>query len=684
MKQRLPIIYVLLLSVIFLFSGNSVVLGQDTDILTFSLGGNPGSPDNISHTVAVTVPYGTDLSNIQTNFTVSPGVTSTTLGGSSISDGDFLDFSSLSEIIAVTNPAGTPTDQDWTINVTVAPNTDTDILTFDIGTDIGAVNATNHTVAVTVPFGTNVTALVADFTLSPQASARVGGTPQVSGTTPNNFTNPVTYVVQAGDGTDQNWTVTVSIAPNTDNDILTFDIGTNIGTVNATNHTVAVTVPFGTNVTALVADFTLSPQASARVGGTLQVSGTTPNNFTNPVTYAVQAGDGTNQNWTVTVSIAPNTDNDILTFDIGSNIGTVNATNHTVAVTVPFGTNVTALVADFTLSPQASARVGGTLQVSGTTPNNFTNPVTYAVQAGDGTNQNWTVTVSIAPNTDNDILTFDIGTNIGTVNATNHTVAVTVPFGTNVTALVADFTLSPQASARVGGTPQVSGTTPNNFTNPVTYAVQAGDGTNQNWTVTVSIAPNTDNDILTFDIGTNIGTVNATNHTVAVTVPFGTNVTALVADFTLSPQASARVGGTLQVSGTTPNNFTNPVTYAVQAGDGTNQNWTVTVSFSANTQTDILTYSLPGQTGPAVINNGNHTVNVEVPYGTNVTAFVATFTLSSQASATVGATSQTSGVTPNNFTSPVTYTIEAGDGTTQDWTCYRHLCSKYRNGYSDL
>jgi hypothetical protein len=177
MKRGLPIIYLILLTTLISLSSNSFVLGQDTDILTFSLGGNPGTPNNGSHTVAVTVPYGTDLTNIQTNFTVSPGVTSTIMGGSSISDGDFLDFSSLSETITVTNPAGIPTDQDWIINVTVAPNTETDILTFSLDTYTGTPNPGNHTVAVTVPYGTDLSAIATNFTLSFGASADFSGTP---------------------------------------------------------------------------------------------------------------------------------------------------------------------------------------------------------------------------------------------------------------------------------------------------------------------------------------------------------------------------------------------------------------------------------------------------------------------------------------------------------------------------
>ena len=74
----------------------------------------------------------------------------------------------------------------------------------------GAISGTN--IAVTVPYGTDVTNLVASFTTT-GASVSVGATAQVSGATANDFTNPVTYTVTATDSSTQDYTVTVTIAP---------------------------------------------------------------------------------------------------------------------------------------------------------------------------------------------------------------------------------------------------------------------------------------------------------------------------------------------------------------------------------------------------------------------------------------------------------------------------------------
>ena len=108
----------------------------------------------------------------------------------------------------------------YAVTVTVAyggpPASDqAEILAYGIpGQDGEAVITSNAsgTIDITVPHGTGVTTLVATFTLSPGATATVNGTPQVSGTTSNDFTDPVTYTVTAEDGvTTKIWTVTVTV-----------------------------------------------------------------------------------------------------------------------------------------------------------------------------------------------------------------------------------------------------------------------------------------------------------------------------------------------------------------------------------------------------------------------------------------------------------------------------------------
>jgi hypothetical protein len=68
------------------------------------------------------------------------------------------------------------------------------------------------TISVEVESGTDLTNLVAIFTLSENAQgATVSEVSQVSNTTANNFTGLVAYVVTAEDGTTRDWIVTVTI-----------------------------------------------------------------------------------------------------------------------------------------------------------------------------------------------------------------------------------------------------------------------------------------------------------------------------------------------------------------------------------------------------------------------------------------------------------------------------------------
>jgi hypothetical protein len=90
---------------------------------------------------------------------------------------------------------------------------DADIVAFTFeGIDgKAAIDKTAHTVTAKAGETVDLTVLVAEFTLSKGATATAGGKTQVSKTTANNFTTPVTYQVTSGDGeTTNDWTVTVT------------------------------------------------------------------------------------------------------------------------------------------------------------------------------------------------------------------------------------------------------------------------------------------------------------------------------------------------------------------------------------------------------------------------------------------------------------------------------------------
>ncbi|MDD2309832.1 MAG: ice-binding family protein [Desulfuromonadaceae bacterium] len=84
-----------------------------------------------------------------------------------------------------------------------------------------------------------------------------------------------------------------------------------------------------------------------------------------------------------------------------------------------------------------------------------------------------------------------------------------------------------------------------------------------------------------------------------------------------------------------------------------------------NSDKAFSAYSLDGSIG--TIDETAKTIVVTMPNGTNVMAMAAIFTITGDG-VKVGAEAQLSGVTANNFTAPVTYTVTAPDNTTTTYT----------------
>ena len=95
-------------------------------------------------------------------------------------------------------------------------------------------------------------------------------------------------------------------------------------------------------------------------------------------------------------------------------------------------------------------------------------------------------------------------------------------------------------------------------------------------------------------------------------------------------------------------------------GNAASEDLTVTV---VNTSTGILSFTIPGQSGEAVIDDTAQTIDLEMPFGTDLSLLSPAIGLSAGASA-----NPESGVA-RDFTDQVTYTVTAEDGSTQQvWT----------------
>jgi hypothetical protein len=254
----------------------------------------------------------------------------------------------------------------------------------------------------------------------------------------------------------------------------------------------------------------------------------------------------------------------------------------------------------------------------------------------------------------------------GSVNTTDHTVSITVPDGTDLTSLTPSITLSQGATiSPASGTSQ-------NFSNPVVYTVTAEDASTQTWTVTANLGPSSAKNILTFDFNNLtpnvIGVVNTSNSTVILTVPYGTDITALVPTITVSNHA------TISPATSVAENFTDSVAYIVTAQDASTKTWKVKVNISA-ASTDATLSNLQVN-GTTISGFAFGTTLYNVVLATNITTIptVTATTTSSFATAVIHAATKIPDTTKVVVTaqdmSTKTYNVIFVHPSTENWTIY--------------
>ena len=254
------------------------------------------------------------------------------------------------------------------------------------------------------------------------------------------------YIVTAADGSTATYTVNVTVAPNPAKAITAYSFNgftEFAGTINEAAKTIAVTLPFGTPVTALTAKFTTTGP-TVKIDTAVQTSGTTTNTFALPVAYTVTAADNTTAVYTVTVTVASNSAKAVTAYSFNGVAGIINEAAKSIAVTMPKGTDVTKLVAKLIITGN-TVSIGTApvvLQTSGITVNDFTLPVVYTVTASDNSTAAYTVIVNVATA----LLPVNLGTAGNFVILANSGVSTT-----GTTAVVGDIGLSPAAASFITG-----------------------------------------------------------------------------------------------------------------------------------------------------------------------------------------------------------------------------------------
>jgi hypothetical protein len=262
------------------------------------------------------------------------------------------------------------------------------------------------------------------------------------------------------------------------------------------------------------------------------------------------------------------------------------------------------------------------------------------------------VSVRFAPNNAADIIGFTLdGQKSGaTIDNDLQLVTTEVPYGTDVTSLAPAIEVSP------GATIDPASGTAFDFSDPVVYKVTAQDGiTTREWTIRVSVQPNTTAEIIRFSLVEEVdaASVDAGKREITVNVPYGTDVTALAPAIELSPGAEVDPASGVETD------FTSPVVYTVTAQDGiTSTDWMVSVRFAPNNAAEIIGFTLAGETKGATIDKDLQLVTTEVPYGTDVTSLAPAIEVSP------GARIDPASGTAVDFTSEAVFTVTAEDGST--------------------
>jgi len=273
------------------------------------------------------------------------------------------------------------------------------------GSMVAIIDAENKIISLPIAASDDKTALATIFTLSPGATATLGGNAVSSGDNLDLSGTPVMTVTSMDGSVSTDWTIVLQAPINTEAYLMTYDINTNAGPVIGAFNGYDVTAAL--NPTAkfrgLTVDFEVSAGAKAYVGDDELISGVSKVDHSEPFILKVVAEDRQSMNYymvkvtrsfnneaEVEVFLIEAVNNDGLTLDLN---GVINQLDKTILIdNVP--SNISTLVPSYELSAGAHAMVNSLRQVSAYDAHDFTVGVDYVIVSEDGTESN-TYKVSI-------------------------------------------------------------------------------------------------------------------------------------------------------------------------------------------------------------------------------------------------------------------------------------------------
>ncbi|MCV9934435.1 S8 family serine peptidase [Flavobacterium sp. LS1R47] len=264
-------------------------------------------------------------------------------------------------------------------------------------------------------------------------------------------------------------------------------------------------------------------------------------------------------------------------------------------------------------------------------------------------------------------------------DAATKTYSVLLNDGGDVTTGIINYNLGMRSIAKINDITQINGVTPNDYTNPVTLKVEGvgfNTGISETYIIKVDVDLNKESKLISYDFKTasNSGLTQDINtdilgNNVTKTVPYGINVSNLIADFTVSSGAELHIDGVKQLnSKVVLSDYTKSFLVTVISEDKLSQtNYTVTLNAN-NSEASLIAYSVVNQVGTSVIDPVLKTVKVFVGNNANLSTLTPSFQTSDFATLRIGTYIQNSGVTTLNYILPVVYNVMAQNGTIENWT----------------
>lgn len=386
-----------------------------------------------------------------------------------------------------------------------------------------------------------------------------------------------------------------------------------IGTLNGS---AVKNVPASTTVSELLAALTISDKAISAVYTNKTKTGTLVDSDTKVVdTMAIKITAEDNSSAYFSIGLAPTwVDN----FPIVSNVSSIskkfnidvkgnqNGTAYVVALVADAPEPSIAQILKGTDSSDKkvlSAHVGiskgksKVLTLEGPTWNTSYNVYAVLVDSDKYTTgiTKLTVTTPLEPSHSSSITAFSLASQTGdtVIDATKHTIILTVPYGT-----VLKNTIPSALTISDNATISPALTSPQNFSSAVNYTVTAQDGsTKTKWSVKVNPASGSiANDFLTFTALGQVGdtVIDKNTHTISLEVAKSISLKTIIPTFTVSDKATVNIASGIS------KDFTKSVIYTVKSQSGKSQTWTIIITNSSSTSTDI--------TAPLLTLTGSSTV----------------------------------------------------------------------------